>query len=194
VAYTQHGRAYNFFDLSNAQTMNAALISAIYSQLITPPETVQPFEKVPYSNKYLSSRYLCWTMAQSRYILGDHKISFVVGFGSDYPSHVQDRGSACPSAPANCSAVNSLYNPSPNPHVLNGALVYNPEDSDNFKDSRTSNDTWVSIEYNAGLAGVAAALNQAKSTYDQCLQGFGIFSTEGAICDNNSNTASRRRR
>jgi hypothetical protein len=61
-------------------------------------------------------------------------------------------------------------------------------------DSRTSNDTWVSIEYNFGLAGVSAALNQAKSSYDQCLQGFGIFSTEGAICDNNSNTAQRRRR
>lgn len=43
VAYTQHGRAYNFFDLSNAQTMNAAFISAIYSQLITPPETVKAF-------------------------------------------------------------------------------------------------------------------------------------------------------
>ena len=43
VAYTQHGRAYNFFDLSNAQTMNAALVAAVYSQLITPPETVEPF-------------------------------------------------------------------------------------------------------------------------------------------------------
>lgn len=78
----------------------------------------------PYSDKYLSDRYLCWAMAQSRYILGDHKLSFVVGFGSKYPQHVNDRGSACPSAPKNCTMVNSLYNPSPNPHVLNGALVY----------------------------------------------------------------------
>lgn len=72
--------------------------------------------------------------------------------------------------------------------------LQNPENSDNFMDWRTSNDTWVSIEYNAGLAGVAAALNEAKTSYDQCLQGFGIFSTEGAICDNNSNTASNKRR
>lgn len=70
--------------------------------------------------------------------------------------------------------------------------MQNPNKDDNFVDVRTTNNTWVSIEYNAGLAGVAAALNQAKSSYDQCLQGYGIFSSEGAICDNNSNTASRK--
>lgn len=73
------------------------------------------------------------------------------------------------------------------------AVVQNPENSDNFMDWRTSNDTWVSIEYNAGLAGVAAALNQATRSYDQCLQGYGIYSSAGAICDNNSNTVSTRR-
>lgn len=71
--------------------------------------------------------------------------------------------------------------------------VQNYQKDDNFVDSRTSNLTWVAFEYNAGLAGVAAALNQATRTYDQCLQGFGIFSSEGAICDNNSNTASNKR-
>ena len=81
-------------------------------------------ETPPYSNKYLSDRYLCWTMSQSRYILGDHDMSYVVGFGSNYPKRANDRGAACPSAPQNCTSVNSLYNPSPNPHVLNGALVY----------------------------------------------------------------------
>lgn len=81
-------------------------------------------ETAPYSNKYLSDRYLCWATAQSRYILGDHKLSYVVGFGSDSPAHAQDRGAACPSAPQNCTSVNSLYNPSANPHVINGALVF----------------------------------------------------------------------
>lgn len=78
----------------------------------------------PYNDKYLSQRYMCWTMAQSRYMFGDNGQSMVVGFGKDYPTRVNDRGAACPSAPANCSAVNSLYNPEPNPHVLNGALVF----------------------------------------------------------------------
>lgn len=78
----------------------------------------------PYSNAYLSQRYICWTRSQSRYILGDDGTSYVVGFGSHYPTQVNDRGAACPSAPTNCTAVNSLYNPEPNPHVINGALVY----------------------------------------------------------------------
>lgn len=60
--------------------------------------------------------------------------------------------------------------------------------SDNFRDLRTSNDTWVSVEYNPGLAGIAAALNQVPGTYEQCLQGYGIFSSEGKICDNNSDS------
>lgn len=45
VGYTRYGRAYNFFDLSNAQTMNIAFLSAVYSQLITPvpvQSTVRP--------------------------------------------------------------------------------------------------------------------------------------------------------
>lgn len=78
----------------------------------------------PYNDKYLSQRYLCWTMAQTRYMLGANTQSMVIGVGSNYPKHVQDRGAACPSAPTNCSAVNSLYNPQPDPHTLNGALVY----------------------------------------------------------------------
>ena len=36
VGFTQYGRAYSFFDLSNAQTMNAALVATVYSKLITP--------------------------------------------------------------------------------------------------------------------------------------------------------------
>ena len=47
VAYTTHGRAYNFYDPSNAQTMNAALVAIIYGQLITPPTDVQPFVSIP---------------------------------------------------------------------------------------------------------------------------------------------------
>ena len=47
MAYTTHGRAYNFYDPSNAQTMNAALVAIIYGQLITPPTDVQPFVSIP---------------------------------------------------------------------------------------------------------------------------------------------------
>ena len=58
-----------------------------------------------------------------RYILGDHGLSYVVGFGSKYPKHINDRGAACKEN-QNCTAVNSLYNPQTNPNVINGALAY----------------------------------------------------------------------
>ena len=63
--------------------------------------------------------------------------------------------------------------------------MQNPLISDLFQDDRTLNDTWVSIEYQWGLAGVAAGLAEEKSTYEECLQGYGIFSSEGPICNNN---------
>ena len=43
VAYTTQGRAYNFFDASNSQTMNAAMVAIIYGNLIAPPSVVEPF-------------------------------------------------------------------------------------------------------------------------------------------------------
>lgn len=65
-------------------------------------------------------------------------------------------------------------------------MLQNPLENDNFKDDRTLNDTYVSVEYNWGLAGVAAGLAQTTRTYEECLQGYGIFSSEGPICDNNN--------
>ena len=61
-------------------------------------------------------------MSQSRYILGDHKQSFVVGFGKNYPKQAHNRGASCPEK--NCTYLNGLLSPKKNPNVINGALVY----------------------------------------------------------------------
>ncbi len=39
ISYTPQGRAYNRFNPSLGQTMNAALLSIIYGQAIQPPAT-----------------------------------------------------------------------------------------------------------------------------------------------------------
>ena len=76
-----------------------------------------------------SQRYICWTREQMRYLLGDAGYSYVVGFWAGtskqpkYPQRPADAAASCPSLPENCTAVNSLYNPAPNPHILEGALV-----------------------------------------------------------------------
>ncbi len=45
ISYTPQGRAYNRFNPSLGQTMNAALLSIIYGQSIQPPaETPSPLE------------------------------------------------------------------------------------------------------------------------------------------------------
>jgi endoglucanase len=119
-----------------------------------------------------------------RYVLGDHSPSLVAGMGKRPPTRPADRGASCPvDRKANCTSLNALYTPKANPSVLRGALVSNPRSWDFFEDSRTSNDTMVGIDQNAGLTGAAAALNQATGTYDQCLQGYGLLSHDKLICD-----------
>ena len=58
----------------------------------------------------------------------------------------------------------------PNPHLLRGALVEFPAFSDSFQDVRTSNDTRVSIDNNAGAGSALAGLAIASGSWDQCLQ------------------------
>ena len=70
-----------------------------------------------------------------------------------------------------CAAqTTALEVSSPNPHVLRGALVEFPAFSDAFDDVRTSNDTRVSIDNNAGAVSALAGLHVASGSWDQCLQ------------------------
>ncbi len=62
------------------------------------------------------------------------------------------------------------------------ARAQDPRTWDYFEDNRASNDTWVSVELNAGFTGVMAGMNQVAGTYDQCLQGYGILARDVNIC------------
>ena len=51
ISYTPQGRAYNRFNPSLGQTMNAALLSIIYGQAIQPPaEPPTPLQVCPYTS------------------------------------------------------------------------------------------------------------------------------------------------
>ena len=200
-----------------------------------------------YNDGSKSQKYICFARKQTRYMLGDKTgASYVVGYGLNFPQRPADRGASCPAPPENCTTVNGLYNPAPNPHVLTGALVmvrahcpprdqsfdherarrcvpagkldrclpstaamrraaghtqqahltnaqpvhgrsalqpwqahvYSPASTaltgrglglqdprtwDYFEDNRASNDTWVSVELNAGFTSVMAGMNQARA-------------------------------
>jgi hypothetical protein len=104
----------------------------------------------------VGTRYHDFAVRQINYVLGDNprNASYMVGFGANAPKFPHHRGA---------SGVwdGNVANPSPNRHVLYGALVGGPESADDFDyhDDRTnyiSNE--VALDYNAGLTGALARL------------------------------------
>ena len=184
ISYTDLGRAFNHYDPRTGTTMNAAALSIIYGNSIKGNASAPAWEAQPYNDAARSQRYVCWTRKQMRYILGDHSPSLVTGLGSRPPTRVSDRAASCPKDKATkCTAVNGLYTPAANPHILKGALISAPKPWDFFEDARTSNDTRVGVDQNAGFTTSAAGLNEAAGTYDQCLQGIGLLQRDKVICD-----------
>jgi hypothetical protein len=97
-----------------------------------------------------------FAIRQIRYILGDNPrhSSYVVGFGANPPVRPHHRAA---------SGVTDVTDPSPNRHVLYGALVGGPSAPDDFAyvDDRSNYITnEVALDYNAGFTGALAALAQ----------------------------------
>ena len=153
---TDLGRSVNTLDPTLGQTMNAAFLALLYGQTLTSKNATNE------TNADAAQQYTCWAQSQADFILSNNTGSYVVGYGGA-PTHIHERASSCPvneSLP--CNALNALYTTEPNPSVLTGALVYGPglEDIGFVDDRSNSEDTYVSIENNAGLTGVMAGLQQ----------------------------------
>ncbi|KZV37340.1 endoglucanase 3-like [Dorcoceras hygrometricum] len=83
---------------------------------------------------------------QVDYILGANpmKMSYMVGYGANYPQRIHHRGSSLPSIrvrpqPFECEAGFQpfYYTPNPNPNILTGAVVGGPNQNDFYSDDRT---------------------------------------------------------
>ncbi|KAI3464260.1 hypothetical protein Pfo_020923 [Paulownia fortunei] len=83
---------------------------------------------------------------QVDYILGENpmKMSYMVGYGTNYPRRIHHRGSSLPSVTVHpqsfgCEAGFQpfFYTPNPNPNTLTGAIVGGPNQNDFFPDERT---------------------------------------------------------
>lgn len=105
-----------------------------------------------------------WARHQVDYMLGlgGSNRSFVVGYGTNPPTHAHHRAASCPLDPAPCTYNNAFNSPGPNPHVLTGALVGGPPGpSDSYQDVRSNYQTnEVAVDYNAGFTGALAGLVQ----------------------------------
>lgn len=111
---------------------------------------------------------------QVDYILGNNplKMSYMVGFGSKFPSQLHHRGSSIPSVGKSPGKIGcndgyskwySSSNPNPNTHV--GAVVGGPDSNDRFNDVRSGYSQLEPTTYmNAAFVGaVAAFVGQNRS-------------------------------
>nr|XP_053646460.1 endoglucanase A-like [Cherax quadricarinatus] len=103
-----------------------------------------------------------WGQAQMDQLLGAnsrYNMSFVVGFGDNYPQRPHHRSSSCPDPPEDCDYGWAYTQSGPNPHTLYGALVSGPSLLGEYEDDRTNrkyND--VACDFNAAFSGCLAAL------------------------------------
>lgn len=112
-----------------------------------------------------------WAGTQIDYMLGSNprNMSYVIGFGSNYPKQPHHRA-------ANPSQGNASY-------VLKGALVGGPDRNDNYTDSVHQYEySEVALDYNANLVGALAA-------YVSALGGFNS-STSSVITTSSSSVSS----
>lgn len=114
------------------------------------------------------SELLILAKSQADYILGQNPMatSYLIGYGTNYPTQVHHRGASIVSYKTNPSFVGCLqgyedwYNRGQeNPNVLVGALVGGPDINDNFVDERQNYEQTEPCTYNnAPLVGLMAKL------------------------------------
>ncbi|XP_044502684.1 endoglucanase 11-like [Mangifera indica] len=115
---------------------------------------------------------LSFAKFQVDYILGSNpmNMSYLVGYGSKYPTRVHHRGASIVSYRENKGFIgctqgydNWYSRPEPNPNVLVGALVGGPDCQDDFVDQRDNYMQTEACTYNtAPLVGVFAKLSQLE--------------------------------
>ncbi|KAK4489277.1 hypothetical protein RD792_005080 [Penstemon davidsonii] len=109
-----------------------------------------------------------FVQSQVDYILGANpkRMSYMVGWGYNYPKQVHHRGASIISikksrAPVSCQGGFSQWfnRNAPNPNILEGAIVGGPDQSDQYRDSRNNfQQAEPAIANNAPFVGVLARL------------------------------------
>ncbi|XP_024371991.1 endoglucanase 25 [Physcomitrium patens] len=111
-----------------------------------------------------------WARSQINYVLGHNpmNMSYVVGYGKKYPKQVHHRGASIPKSAGRvgCTQGHKYRDAnSPNPHILEGAMVGGPDKFDKYKDRRTNYEqTEPTLVANAALVGALASLSTATKT------------------------------
>lgn len=137
-------------------TVYADYLAASRGALKCPDGEVEPAEMVRFAK------------SQADYVLGKNPkgMSYMVGYGSYFPTHVHHRGASIPyarggKATAGCmDGFDKYYNSKgADPNVLHGAIVGGPDGNDGFSDDRCNyQSAEPTIAGNAPICGVFARL------------------------------------
>ncbi|KAG8388628.1 hypothetical protein BUALT_Bualt02G0145200 [Buddleja alternifolia] len=144
---------------------SASFLLAVYSDYLTKAKGV-----IKCPNAQLQPQDLLnFAKSQADYILGQNpkSLSYLVGYGQNYPMHVHHRGASIAPISVLQSAVGcvegfeSWYKrPEANPNVIFGGLVGGPNANDEFTDNRSSYEqTEPTLSGTAPLVGLFSKLH-----------------------------------
>lgn len=130
----------------------SAFLTLVYSDYMLTSQT-----QILYCNGelYQPSDLRKFALSQVDYVLGSNpmKMSYLVGYGSNYPQFVHHRGASIPrDANTGCSdGFKWLNSTDPNPNLAIGALVGGPFLNDTYSDSRNNSQQGEPTTYNSAL-------------------------------------------
>uniref|UniRef100_A0A1D1XGN6 Endoglucanase n=2 Tax=Anthurium amnicola TaxID=1678845 RepID=A0A1D1XGN6_9ARAE len=108
-----------------------------------------------------------FAISQVDYLLGKNpmKMSYLVGYGGNYPQQVHHRGASIPAnVDTGCKGFQWLSSTEPNPNVAFGALVGGPFKNDSFIDLRNNSMQTEPSTYNSAvLVGLLSGLVTTSS-------------------------------
>ncbi|GMH11922.1 hypothetical protein Nepgr_013763 [Nepenthes gracilis] len=169
VALTRGGLVY-VREWNNMQyASSAAFLLAIYSEYLSSAKAVLNCPDGLMKPQDL----LNFAKSQADYILGKNpkSMSYLVGYGANYPTHVHHRGASIPPISILHNVVGCVegfdawYNrPQANPNVINGALVGGPNSQDDFTDDRSNYEqTEPTLSGTAPVIGLFAKLSSSNT-------------------------------
>ncbi|KAF4371854.1 hypothetical protein F8388_009256 [Cannabis sativa] len=149
---TQNGLIWVIEWHSLQHSMASAFLAVLYSDYMLTSQT----EMLYCDGKSFKPEDLRkFAMSQVDYVLGKNpmEMSYVVGYGSNFPQYVHHRGSSIPvDAETGCKdGFKWLYSPKPNPNEAIGALVGGPFFNDTYNDVRNNSMQTEPSTYNNAL-------------------------------------------
>ncbi|KAG7979809.1 hypothetical protein I3843_05G149800 [Carya illinoinensis] len=149
---------------------SAAFLLAVYSDYLS---AANAKFTCPSGGLVQPQELLKFAKSQADYILGKNpkSMSYLVGYGPKYPTHVHHRGASIASIYVLHSAVQCVqgfetwyHRSERDPNVIYGALVGGPDKNDDFSDDRSSyEETEPTLSGTAPLVGLFSKLQDANA-------------------------------